>query len=171
MSRSMKKTESFPGLGQLYSRPGFLLRRANQIAMNIATRGSARIGLTPPQHSCLIALNSCPGLDQISLGKALGIDRATIGQVLRRLEARGLVRRENVEDDARRKTVSLTVAGRRLIGPAVQVTQDTGDRILSVLSPAERKVFVMLLEKIVTELNDESPTPLVSPEDRSSREI
>jgi hypothetical protein len=55
-------------LSDLYSRSGFLVRRANQILMGIAEQECAKIGLTPPQHVCLSALHRCDTLDQISLG-------------------------------------------------------------------------------------------------------
>src|SRR4051812_24652898 len=87
----LSRIEESP-LFDLYLRPGFLLRRANQIATSINTRECAKCDLTPPQHACLIALDRLPGLDQRRLGKTLGIDRVTVGQVLRGLEGRGLIR-------------------------------------------------------------------------------
>ncbi len=151
-------------LRDLYSRPGFLLRRANQIAMNIATQECAKIGLTPPQHVCLIALHRYPGIDQISLGKALGIDRATIGQILRSLEARGFVSRSGFPDDGRRKRVSLTMDGKRLACVAKFATIRASKRILSALDLAQRRTFVALLQKTVTALNSESPSPVEPPD-------
>lgn len=150
-------------LFELYLRPGFLLRRANQIAASIATRECAKLGLTPPQHAFLITLDRCPGLDQRGLGKALGIDRVTTGQVLRGLEARRLIERTDSSEDGRRKVVALTLDGKKLVGPATAVTLRTSERILSVLEPAERTMFVDLLLKTVIALNEESPTPVVPP--------
>lgn len=165
MSARTIRRAATPSLSQLYQRPGFLLRRANQIALSIATRESARIGLTPPQHACLIALESYPGLDQINLGKVLGIDRATIGQVLRRLEARKLVKRVGSSSDARRKVVTLTDFGKRLVGPASEAARRTADQLLSGLKMSEQKALIGLLTKLVTALNEQSPAPLESPTD------
>ena len=117
-------------LSDLYSRSGFLVRRANQILMGIAEQECAKIGLTPQQHVCLSALDRCHVLDQISLEKALGMDRATVGQTIRRLEARGLVRRTTSKEDSRRKLVTLTPTGKKLVGPADAAAAQVSGRLL-----------------------------------------
>jgi DNA-binding MarR family transcriptional regulator len=156
---SMEKSPLF----DLYLRPGFLLRRANQIAMSINTRECEKLGLTPPQHACLIALDQLHGSDQRGLGKALGIDRVTIGQVLRGLEARGLIRRKGSHTDGRRNIVTLTAEGRELVVPAMEAIEATSERILSALEAKERRAFVELLLKVVVALNEESATPVEPP--------
>jgi DNA-binding MarR family transcriptional regulator len=159
-------------LSELYSRPGFLMRRADQIATGIAMQECAALGLTPPQHSFLVALDHCPGLDQRGLGKMLGIDRVTAGQLLRGLEVRGLIQRTDSTEDGRRKVVTLTSSGKKLVGPAMAAARRASNRILSVLEPAERVVFLGLLLKVVMALNEESSTPVESPlprEDSSTK--
>lgn len=150
-------------LYELYLRPGFLLRRANQIAMAINTEECEKLGLTPPQHACLIALKKLEGLDQRGLGKALGIDRVTIGQMLRGMESRGLIRRKSSKTDGRRNLVTLTSEGVELVSAATEATLVTSRRILAALHADERKVFVELLLKVVITLNEESATPVESP--------
>jgi hypothetical protein len=46
-------------LAQLHARPGFLFRRAGQLVAHIAEQETAKIGLSAPQHVCLIALHRC----------------------------------------------------------------------------------------------------------------
>ena len=99
MSKAPVKLRHSPP--DLHERPGFLVRRANQILMSLAEQETAKIGLTPPQHVHLLALGRWGALDQITLGKALGIDRATVGQVVGRLEARGLLQRKLDPKDGR----------------------------------------------------------------------
>lgn len=147
----------------LYLRPGFLLRRASQIAASIAARECGKFGLTPPQHAFLMILDRCPGLDQRALGKALGIDRVTAGQVLWGLECRKLIKRAGSKEDRRRKAVKLTAEGKRLVGPAMAATERISQQILSVLEPAEGIMLVQLLVKTVIALNEESPTPVEPP--------
>src|SRR5690348_7631649 len=96
---------------ELYSRPGFLLRRGHQIAVSIFMEECARIGLTPPQHGVLIAAAQHPGLSQSDVARLLGFDRATIGQVLKGLEARGFLRRSSSGANRRNKAVQLTPRG------------------------------------------------------------
>ena len=115
------------------------------------------------QHVCLSALHRCDTLDQISLGKALGMDRATVGQMLRRLESRGLVRRTISTEDSRCKLVTLTPAGKKLVAPADAAAEQVSERLLAALTPNERKKLVSLLAKAIGALNDESSTPVEPP--------
>ncbi|MGH8567247.1 MAG: MarR family winged helix-turn-helix transcriptional regulator [Gammaproteobacteria bacterium] len=137
--------------------------RASQIASSLGAEECAKAGLTPPQHAFLIVLSKCSGLDQRDLGKALGIDRVTAGQVLRTLETRGLVRRVGSSNDGRRKLVSLTAEGRKHVAPAQAAMRRVSARLLSALEPAERRVFADLLLKMVIALNQESVTPVEPP--------
>jgi DNA-binding MarR family transcriptional regulator len=162
-TKTVKAGQRRSPLADLYTRPGFLFRRANQILMYIAEQETAEIGLTPPQHVCLIVLNRCAALDQISLGKAIGMDRATVGQVIRRLETRGLVRRTTAPGDARRRVVALTAQGRKLVAPADAAAINVSKRMLASLAPDEKKQLVALLSKVVAALDGESPTPIEPP--------
>lgn len=151
-------------LAELHTRAGFLFRRAGQLVANVAEQETAKMGLTAPQHVCLIAISRSSALDQISLGKALGMDRATIGELIRRLEARGLVERASDPRDARRKIVALTPAGRELVPAAEAVSQRVSDYVLAGLEPRERDQLVLLLTKAVGALNAGSVTPIELPD-------
>jgi len=148
---------------ELYARPGFLLRRAHQIAVGIFMQECSAVGLTPPQHSALIAIELCPGLDQAALARAIGFDRATVGQVVEGLEARGLLRRGRSRIDKRRKALSITPAGRKLMRRAARAIQRTSERLLSPLSPGDRSTFMTLLTRLTDRLNSNSRTPVRSP--------
>ncbi len=150
-------------LADLYARPGFLLRRAHQIAVGLFVQECASVGLTPPQHGILIAIDRCPWLNQASLARALGFDRATVGQVLEGLEARGLARRASSNEDRRRNALALTPRGKKLVKRAAAAIRRTSDRILFPLKPRERETFVRLLLRLTTDLNSASRTPVESP--------
>ncbi|MGE5640677.1 MAG: MarR family winged helix-turn-helix transcriptional regulator [Clostridia bacterium] len=150
-------------LEQLYARPGFLLRRAHQIAVGIFVEECAAYGLTPPQHSTLIAIDGCPRLDQAALARAIGFDRATTGQVVEGLEARGLLRRQDSPTDRRRKTLALTPEGRALMKRAAPAIQRTSERLLAPLRANQRKHFVQLLMRLTGELNEASRSPISAP--------
>lgn len=147
----------------LYARPGFLLRRAHQIAVGIFVEECAAYGLTPPQHSTLIVIDRCPALDQAALARAIGFDRATIGQVVEGLETRGLLKRQNSRTDKRRKTLVLTADGRALMRRAAGAIHRTSERLLAPLRPAQRKQFVELLLQLTGELNQASRSPVSAP--------
>lgn len=150
-------------LEQLYARPGFLLRRAHQIAVGIFVEECAAYGLTPPQHSTLIVIDRCPGLDQAALARGIGFDRATTGQVVEGLEARGLLKRQNSSTDRRRKTLVLTPQGRALMRRAAPAIERTSDRLLAPLRADQRKHFVELLLQLTGNLNQASRSPVTAP--------
>jgi DNA-binding MarR family transcriptional regulator len=150
-------------LADLYSRPGFLLRRGHQIAVGIFEQECNALGLTSPQHGVLVVADNAPGLDQAGIARALGFDRATTGALIQGLERRGLLRRENSASDLRRKTLAVTPAGRELLRRAQTAVRRTSDRILAPLAIGERQRFVLLLEKLTGTLNGASRTPLLPP--------
>ena len=150
-------------LEELYARPGFLLRRAHQIAVGIFVEECAVYGLTPPQHSTLIVIDRCPGLDQSALARAIGFDRATIGQVVEGLEGRGLLTRQNSRADKRRKALVLTPRGRALMRRAAPAIQRTSERLLAPLRASQRQHFVELLLQLTGALNGASRSPVSAP--------
>lgn len=156
-------------LADLYARPGFLLRRAHQIAVGIFVEECAPFNLTPPQHSTLIVIGHCPGIDQAALARAIGFDRATIGLVVERLEARGLLKRQRASDDKRRKTLVLTPQGRALMRRAAAAIERTSERLLAPLRPGDRRTFIDFLMHVARELNESSRSPVIAPAEAHER--
>jgi DNA-binding MarR family transcriptional regulator len=147
-------------LKSLYSRPGFLFRRAHQIAVGIFIEECAALALTPPQHGILIAVGHYPGLSQADLSRLVGFDRATVGQVVKGLATRKLVRRVNSRRDMRNNAIELTPRGEQILQRASAAMARTSQRLLSPLSPQERKIFLELLGRVTDELNPSSRSPV-----------
>jgi DNA-binding MarR family transcriptional regulator len=83
------------------------------------------------QYACLKALKSNPGVDATRLSALIAFDRSTIGNVLERLERKGLIQRFPSADDKRIKLLKLDPQGRlllRRLEAAVERSQkkDTG---------------------------------------------
>ena len=62
-------------LRDVYARPGFLLKRAHQVAAAIFIEECREFGMTPSQYGALCALHDFPGIDQIAMGRLIGLDR------------------------------------------------------------------------------------------------
>ena len=99
-------------LDDLYRRPGFLIRRAHQIAVSLFLEETGELGITNRQYGILLVLKHQPGIDQITVAKLLGLDRSTTGMVLTKLEEAGLVGRVVGEKDRRKRSLAAH-AGRR----------------------------------------------------------
>jgi DNA-binding MarR family transcriptional regulator len=138
----------------LADRPGFLVRRLHQIHVALFAEECAPFGITPVQCSVLTALERDAPLDQVSLAREVGIDRANCTDVLRRLEERKLIRRVASETDSRAKLCDLTAAGRKLLARLAPAAQRAHDRTLDALPRAERDAFVRSLVRLV-EVNNE----------------
>ena len=106
----MASTQKSP-IEELHQRPGFLIRRAQQIAVALFLEETGPLGITNTQYGILLVLKNRPGIDQISVAKLLGLDRSTTGMVLGKLETAGLIGRQVEKDDRRRRTLALTPAG------------------------------------------------------------
>ena len=79
------------------------------------------LGLTYPQYLVFLVLWEADGLTVKALGDKLFLDSGTITPLIKRLEARGLVRRQRDEEDERQVRIFLTPEGRALRSKALAV--------------------------------------------------
>ena len=142
-------------LRDLHSKPGHLMRRAQQIAVAIFMEECAAFDLTPVQYAALVAIRENPGTDATRLSALIAFDRSTLGSVLERLEARKLVMRYSSPDDKRIKLLKLTAAGGALVKRAETAVLRAQERILAPLRPNDRNKLMELLGQLV-ELNNEA---------------
>jgi DNA-binding MarR family transcriptional regulator len=147
-------------LDELYRRPGFLIRRAQQIAVSLFLEESGALGITNSQYGILMVLRHRPGTDQISLAKLLGLDRSTTGMVVDKLESTGLVKRRVASGDRRKRELVLTRAGERMLDELTEPARRAQVRVLSPFTPEEQIAFLGLLEKFVGTFNGSTRVPL-----------
>jgi DNA-binding MarR family transcriptional regulator len=143
----------------IYDAPGHLIRRAQQIAVALFLEETGPFDVTPPQYAALVAIAHYPGLDQRSLANAIAIDRSTIGDLVTRLEMRGLVAR-TPGDDRRTKSLTITPTGHELIERIAPHVARAQERILFGLGPSERQTFLAMLSRLVDIHNETSRAPL-----------
>lgn len=153
------EVEAWAG-GDLGSRPGFLIRRLHQIHLALFYEACSGFNVTPVQSSILTVLAEHGAMDQVSLAGMIGVDRATVGQVVKRLAARGFVERTESTQDKRLKLVRLTEEGSSLLGRIAPLTAGAHKRTLAALSPRERKHFLASLKKLVEADNALGRAPL-----------
>ena len=101
--------------------------------------------LTAPQWATLMRLLERDGWTQTELGGSQGMDKATVGGVVQRLEAKGLVARESDPDDGRVNRVTLTTAGRTLAAELKPFADEVNGRATARLSSEEAKQLLSLL--------------------------
>lgn len=144
----------------LHSRPGFLIRRLHQIHLALFLEECAGHEVTPVQFSVLSVVVARPGLEQARLAEEVGVDRATLAELVTRLEARGLLRRKLSAEDRRVRLVEPTAAGRRLLAKMEAAVARAHDRTVAALPEAERAAFLASLSRLVDANNRYGRAPL-----------
>jgi len=128
---------------------GHLLRRAYQRASSQLASRIRVYDLTPVQHATLIRLWEMGPLSQNQLGRVVAMPPANIHSLVRRLEARGLMRRDPSDRDKRLLTVSLTEEGRKLAEELIPLDAASTEAALKMLNQAERDALYAILKKLV----------------------
>jgi len=149
-----------PTMDAVYAKPGYLFRRMQQIAVALFVEECRAFDLTPVQYAALIAIHTHPGIDATRLSAVIAFDRSTLGNVIERVEAKGLVERKASPDDRRIKLLYLTRSGAALLRDIVPAVDRAQARMLQPLKPADRKTLMALLGQLVDLSNDSSRVPL-----------
>lgn len=136
-----------PHPGEL-TRPDLLLRAASQKASSLFKRNLADLEITVPQHGVLAALAAKPALGQSAIGRELGHDRATTGEIVRRLTARQLVEPVPGKPVGAHAAFRLTGQGRRVLEQSREPLERTLEQLLAPLPHPDRQMLVELLVKL-----------------------
>lgn len=111
------------------------LLRAAEALWNASRVFFARWDLSPSQFNVLNVLYEQPrGCTQVELSRQLIMHRSNITGLVDRLEARGLVRREDNPADRRAFNVTLTPAGARLIRHVLPWYHDAAEKVWGNMS-------------------------------------
>ena len=144
---------------ELDALPGHHIRRLHQIAVAIFLQETQEHGLTPVQYAALQAVVNLPAIDQRTLAAQIGFDTSTIGGVIDRLEARGLMQRNASPDDRRVRLLTATEEGEALLDAVVPAMQRAQQRMLEPLPKRERAEFMRMLRVLVSANNELSRAP------------
>lgn len=134
--------------------PGHYARRVHQLAVALYSQEVGDLNVTPVQYSSLQTICNQPGIDQKTLAQTIGYDTSTIGGVIDRLEARGLVERKVSPLDRRARLVTATAKGLDLLAAVTPRMLKSQQRLLEPLTALERKEF-MRMAKILVDANAE----------------
>ena len=108
--------------------------------------------ITPAQSRALRVLAARPGGMRPSvLAEELRIAPRSATEVADALEQHGWLRRAADPSDRRATTLTLTDAGRDLVGRIEQVRLEASERVLDVLTPAQRRTLHEMLTVVVGE--------------------
>ena len=126
---------------------GFLVNRLAVVLRQELEAKLAAEKLTAPQWAVLLRLLDSDARLQRELGVSLGMDKATVGGVIQRLEKRALIRRRRDHDDVRAIKVSLTAAGRKLAQTTAPYGEAVNKAALAGFTEEERAALLAMLQR------------------------
>jgi len=135
---------------------GRLLRAAELADARLSRQLRAWHDLPPGWFDVLAALRRAGApyeLNPKQLGQTMMLSSGGVTKRLDRLAEAGLVTRRPDPDDRRGTLVRLTAKGKRLIDKAVEAHVRNEERILEVLSPAQRRALDDALRALLAELD------------------
>lgn len=144
----------------LHRKPGYMIRRLQQMAVSIFLEETAEFEITPVQYATLVAVSVYSGTDQLHVANAIGIDRATISGVVDRLEAKKLIVRQVSGRDQRANELFVTPLGTKLLRDIEPATERIQEKMLSPLTVDQRTTFLSHLDRLVASHNHSSRVPV-----------
>ena len=151
--RPIKRDAPNIDLSSLWGIAGFSLRMLDLRMMRSFSERIAKLGLTPAASTVVLVVESNPGSPLGKLADALLVKRPNMTKLVKRLEARSVVRRRADTDDKRSTSLELTGTGKRHAQKlrALQATQDTF--VLGALTPSERTQLMKFVARILATLD------------------
>jgi DNA-binding MarR family transcriptional regulator len=132
-------------------RLNYLIRRMHQTADALFFAEVGGSDITPVQMASLRAIQARPGVDQLRLAHAIKLDRNTIAGVVRRLQEKKLIARKQDPKDRRSNLLFVAAAGEELLAELLPAADRAQRRMLNPLKPAERKLLLELIVRVVNQ--------------------
>ena len=120
-------------------RIGFMIHDVSRLRRTIVDKALRPMGVTRSQWWVLANLSrhDGAGMMQTELAKLLDVGKVTLGGLIDRLEAGGLVKRLADPHDRRAKRVVMTPRGIKLLAEIVLIAKEVNGQILSGISKAD----------------------------------
>lgn len=139
--------EEIAAFGVLGERLGLQLHYADVRVMARLAARLAPLKVTPARATAIVYIALNAGCDQTTLGRALGINRASTMKAVDELEILGAIERRPGRD-RRTNALHLTAAGETLRAQIEQATLAHDQATFSTLTAAERAELSRLLAKV-----------------------
>jgi DNA-binding MarR family transcriptional regulator len=134
-------------VGPLATRLSYQLRRLDLLAMERLYDLMIEIGVPPGRGTALVYIDLHPGCDQATLGRVLGINRASTMAAVNALVGLSAVERRPGRDN-RSNGLHLTSEGQRLVAEMMQITAGHDAQFFGALTDKERAELLRLVLKV-----------------------
>ena len=130
------------------------LRRAYMRLHRDTCARCAEENITADQFVLMNVVNSAGSAKQSTLVELVDSDANTISAMLRRLQHRGLIRREKHPVDLRANTVQLTEKGAQLLAVLEHKTSQNRSDMEHAFTPSELDQLISLLRRLASHSNE-----------------
>ena len=105
--------------------------------------------LTTYQFGALMHIYRDRALTQKEISRLINTDEPSTARLMNRLEEKSFIKRASDEKDKRKKVISLTPQGIKLLNELAPLVIEVGNRFTSKISQQENKTLYKLLLKII----------------------
>jgi len=131
-----------------------------RLMRTVFDRRVRRLGLTRAQWLALTRLHRRPGASQSELAEMMEVEKATVGRLIDRLEAKGWVERRAQAGDRRVNRVYLTPEAERVHKRIWRIAETTVKDALAELSRREAAQLLKLLGRVKSRLIHVASAPV-----------
>lgn len=135
-------------IGAIRDIVGFHIRLAHGAVYRHFCESFADLGLTQKQVSVLWLIDDHPGIAQAGLAQRMRMDRATTMAIVNRLQARALLVRGASLADRRKQELTLTDAGRVMLGRAKEAIAEHERWLKARFTEKEVAQLIEMLSRI-----------------------
>ena len=134
--------------GPLADYIGYALRRAQMSSVAGFLDAMQEVDLRPTQFAVLILIQENPGVRQIEVCAALGLQKANFVPLLNELQRRGLAVRKEGAPDRRSSALHLTEHGEAVLRRARELHTQWEEQLVARLGTNGRERLLELLKKL-----------------------
>ena len=126
-----------------------VIRTAGML-QKLSDRFFSQFGVTDAQFNLLVILKDSggEGLSQQELSQHLIVTKSNVVGLVDRLERAGYLKREANSTDRRRNRIVLTPEGRELVGRVEKIYLEEVDRMMNVLSVAQKEALISVMDQL-----------------------
>jgi len=128
--------------------PALVINRLARTLAKIVDQRFKGLGITASQLPVLVALSSGEGLNQKHLAQLIGVEQASMAQLLSRMEREGLIVRHQSSIDGRSSVITMTKLAQEKLDPGRSLLRHLDQEITSVLTSSESKKLLHQLYKL-----------------------
>ncbi len=143
-----KMPDASVDLGPLPQQVSYQLRRAYSYLFRTFMSSFKHLKLAPGQYSALVLISHNPGMSQLDLAAATGLDGSTLVPITNRFAKLGWIRRTRRQSDRRVYSMRITPAGQAVLDEAWPLILQRESKLATVLNASERRALIDMLSRL-----------------------